>query len=489
MVTISNGTARQDVTGSIDVEDGTWHHVAVVWDRDANTSIYVDGVLDIATATSYSGTDIQGSDDVYIGDKQSGSTQGLTGTLDEIRIWNTTLTSANIRDNMCKTLTGSETNLVGYWNLDDGSGTTVDDLTSNDNDGTFVSGHEPSWVTSGAAIGDASIFDYSSPTSVNLVSGDGDDVTINSLSGSPDGVQVYRVDSAPNITTPPAGIGQLSQSHYFGVFIVGGASPTYTITYDYDGHPGIVNENNLELANRDNNADGTWTDLDATINTTNNTLIKTGETGSEYILGSISDNSLPVELTSFSASVEKGYVLLEWITESEIENLGFILERRMDDLDWKVIANYIDHPDLQGQGSVTGRTEYRYVDNTVDVGKAYSYRLADISYGGVKEYHSLTVMGVEVTELPVEFALHQNYPNPFNPNTMISFDVPMETEYATSLRVYNIKGQLVETLVNEQMQPGPHKIKWNPVNIPSGIYIVQMRAGDKTFNQKLTFIK
>ena len=94
---LANGSARQDVKGSIDVEDGTWHHVAVVWDRDGNTSIYVDGVLDIATATSYSGTDIQGSDDVYIGDKQSGSTQGLTGTLDEIRIWNTALSQSIIQ--------------------------------------------------------------------------------------------------------------------------------------------------------------------------------------------------------------------------------------------------------------------------------------------------------------------------------------------------------------------------------------------------------
>ena len=61
---LANGSARQDVKGSIDVEDGNWHHVAVVWDRDAYTSIYVDGVLDIATATSYSGTDIQGSDEI-----------------------------------------------------------------------------------------------------------------------------------------------------------------------------------------------------------------------------------------------------------------------------------------------------------------------------------------------------------------------------------------------------------------------------------------
>jgi len=158
---LANGSARQDVKGSIDVEDGNWHHVAVVWDRDAYTSIYVDGVLDIATATSYSGTDIQGSDDVFFGDKQSGSTQGLTGTMDEIRIWNTALSQSTIQYWMNRPIDSNhdyysnETsdNLKAYYQMSDGSGTSLTDNSANSNIGTLTNMDDDDWVTSNAPIG------------------------------------------------------------------------------------------------------------------------------------------------------------------------------------------------------------------------------------------------------------------------------------------------------------------------------------------------
>ena len=142
------------------------------------------------------------------------------------------------------------------------------------------------------------------------------------------------------------------------------------------------------------------------------------------------DYSLPVELSSFTASVNRsGAVILEWVTESEIENLGFLLERREESgsssgspnesgstqsSDWQEIASYITDSRLQGQGSVTYRTDYSYTDNTVEIGKTYDYRLADVSYDGVKEYHSMTVMGVTVTEaIPDRFTVYQNYPQSF----------------------------------------------------------------------------
>ncbi len=90
---------------------------------------------------------------------------------------------------------------------------------------------------------------------------------------------------------------------------------------------------------------------------------------------------------------------------------------------------------------------------------------------------------------PKEFAMHQAYPNPFNPTTRISFDVPVNSTNLTSLQIFNIKGQLVETLVEDKFSAGTHTIQWNSVNISSGVYIVQMKAGEKVFNQKITFIK
>ncbi len=92
--------------------------------------------------------------------------------------------------------------------------------------------------------------------------------------------------------------------------------------------------------------------------------------------------------------------------------------------------------------------------------------------------------------LPKEFALHRIYPNPFNPSATISFDIPpVETYNNTLLRVYDIKGRRVATLVDAPYKPGTHTVQWHPQNLSSGLYIVQFKAGDKTFNQKITFIK
>ena len=93
------------------------------------------------------------------------------------------------------------------------------------------------------------------------------------------------------------------------------------------------------------------------------------------------------------------------------------------------------------------------------------------------------------TTIPQNFSLHPAYPNPFNPSTTISFDIPDATNRNTSLHIYDITGKLVETLVNGTVPVGTHTITWNPKNLSSGLYIVQLKAGNKTFNQKLTFLK
>jgi flagellar hook assembly protein FlgD len=91
--------------------------------------------------------------------------------------------------------------------------------------------------------------------------------------------------------------------------------------------------------------------------------------------------------------------------------------------------------------------------------------------------------------LPIQYALHPAYPNPFNPITTISFDIPDVTDRNTSLHIYDITGKLVETLVNKVLPSGSHVVTWDPKNLSSGLYIVQLKVGNKTFNQKLTFLK
>ena len=89
--------------------------------------------------------------------------------------------------------------------------------------------------------------------------------------------------------------------------------------------------------------------------------------------------------------------------------------------------------------------------------------------------------------IPDKFSISNAYPNPFNPSASISFDVPDFGR--VRLDVYDVKGALVETLLNETMRPGRHKYAWRPDELASGVYFLKLVAGAKAFTQKVTYIK
>ncbi len=93
----------------------------------------------------------------------------------------------------------------------------------------------------------------------------------------------------------------------------------------------------------------------------------------------------------------------------------------------------------------------------------------------------------ETISLPTEYNLSQNYPNPFNPTTTIKFDIPKVTR--VSLKIYNVLGQEVETLVNEIMEPGAYNFKWDAGHFASGMYIYRIEAGDFVQSKKMMLIK
>ena len=154
------------------------------------------------------------------------------------------------------------------------------------------------------------------------------------------------------------------------------------------------------------------------------------------------DGTLPVELTSFELlETRNDGITLQWITESEINNLGFNLDRKTPITDWRQIASYVTHPALQGQGSVSHQTIYTFTDNTVQENESYDYRLSDVDYDGNVEYHSLQLMGVSSSNTPEQFILYPNYPNPFNPVTNIRYDLSKES--FVDITIYDMLGNVV----------------------------------------------
>ena len=211
---------------------------------------------------------------------------------------------------------------------------------------------------------------------------------------------------------------------------------------------------------------------------------------------------VPVELTAFTGTFNDGKVELNWITATEINNLGFEIERSTNvetsrdlSLQWETIGF------VEGQGNSTSPKSYSFIDTkTSEVFKNLrgldgnlQYRLKQIDYDGNFEYSEIiTVEMLHATSLPRQFALEQNYPNPFNPVTTIKYSIPanVETSYMTSLRVFDILGNEVAELVNEQKQAGNYEVKFYAGDLSSGVYFYRLQTSNGVaLTKKLLLLK
>jgi hypothetical protein len=101
-----------------------------------------------------------------------------------------------------------------------------------------------------------------------------------------------------------------------------------------------------------------------------------------------------------------------------------------------------------------------------------------------------TSAGRTLELVPRSFSLRQNYPNPFNPTTVIEYFLPGgPTRHRVSLRVYNLLGQEVATLVNGEQEPGRYRVPWNAAGLPSGLYYYRLQAGDYTETKAMLLLR
>ncbi|MEI7485012.1 MAG: T9SS type A sorting domain-containing protein, partial [Ignavibacteriota bacterium] len=91
------------------------------------------------------------------------------------------------------------------------------------------------------------------------------------------------------------------------------------------------------------------------------------------------------------------------------------------------------------------------------------------------------------TEIPSAYSLSQNYPNPFNPRTVIRFQLSVVG--LTALKIYDIMGREIQTLVNEKLQPGTYEATFDGSNLSSGTYFYKLTSGDFSATKKLTLLK
>ena len=204
--------------------------------------------------------------------------------------------------------------------------------------------------------------------------------------------------------------------------------------------------------------------------------------GGNSLDGNPLDGTLPVELTSFTSNVISRDVKLNWVTATESNNAGFEILRSAQNDTWVKVGF------VTGNGTKTSPTNYLFTDTKLSTGK-YNYRLKQIDYNGNFEYFNLA--GQVEIGVPNKFDVSQNYPNPFNPTTKIDFDLPYESR--VSMKLYDMSGREVMTIVNEQKPAGYYTVQVNGSNLSSGLYFYRVIAdgnGQKYMaTKKLVLIK
>ncbi len=172
---------------------------------------------------------------------------------------------------------------------------------------------------------------------------------------------------------------------------------------------------------------------------------------------------IPVELTSFTATANNNNVVLNWATATEKNNQGFEIQRSNGN-------GFTTIGFVKGAGTTTQPQNYQFIDRNLNSG-TYSYRLKQIDLDGTSDLSK--VVEVEILN-PKEFSLNQNFPNPFNPSTKINFSLAADSK--VSLKVFNVLGQEVSTLLNGNLAAGNHEINFNAAGMNTGVYFYKLEA-------------
>jgi len=289
----------------------------------------------------------------------------------------------------------------------------------------------------------------------------------------------------PNVVSP---------ARYWTIGTTGLTGFTAEVYIDITDVAGIGDADKLVILKRANSG-AAWTPINT--KRIGNTLYSDANNTSfsEFAIGGDSgDNSLPVELTSFTAVTGNQSIELKWETASELENLGYILEKSIQlDKSFVEIASYKDNVEMLGQGNSSVVNNYSFVDKDVINGQSYFYRLSDISIAGVRTYHS--VIEASARQLITGFKLYPNYPNPFNPQTKLRFEIPTDKANThVNLGIYNSAGKLVYELVSAELSSGVHEFTWNGTNKlggkqASGVYFARFTASNFVQTHKMILLK
>lgn len=195
-----------------------------------------------------------------------------------------------------------------------------------------------------------------------------------------------------------------------------------------------------------------------------------GNQGVYYV--PISDVSLDVQVSSFTANPVWNGIRLSWDVQSQVNNAGFDVYRKDPGAtQYRLIASYLSNDSLKGLGTATSPSIYNFTDTKVQAGNTYQYMIKSVSTSG-QAFQLNTISAT--AKVPNSYALFQNFPNPFNPSTNIRFDLKQES--SVILDIYNVLGQKIMEKNYGEMKTGSYEKSINMARFSSGVYFYMIKV-------------
>jgi len=483
---------------------GIWYHLTATINPVDGMKLYINGVLQQNLDSSIEPIETMGGsiwDKVSIarwGNWNNINARYFTGEIDEVRLWNISRSESEIREFMCRKLTGNEPGLKAYWKFDNSSGNILYDLTPNNYDGILQNMTNANWITSGAPIGDTSTYIYPANWTgqiLSLLYSAGDEFIISLINSISKGAHIYRVNSLPNTTNGIASIGNINS--YYGVFLTN-IIASYDISYDYSFFTSDCNDCNI-LYSRNDNSINIWTgitaDYDSCIASKSNESSVGSNFRAEYFLSPILIN---FNLGNDTILCQGESLLLDATTESatylwQDVSINPTFNVTSDGVYWvavtvngcsgsdTIVVNYIPLPSVNlGNDTILCQGESLLLDATTDnatylwqdssSNSFFIVTSQDTYYVEVKNQCGISKDSIFVAFEDCECYLY--IPNAFTPNNdglNDIFNIESQCRFIEfNLKIYNRWGELIfETKDEDKGWNGKYKNK----TCQNGVYV------------------
>jgi Concanavalin A-like lectin/glucanases superfamily/FG-GAP repeat len=445
---------------------GQWYHISIV-ESGTTVQIFVNGVS-IGTKTIGSSS-ITGQP-FNIGSAGNG-VEGFIGQIEEVRVWNTARTQGQIRENMHLTLSGDETGLVAYYQINESTGNAMD--AANGNNASL----------NGTATRTPSTLSVSGGTSFRM------NINSNAIFSFP------NVDCVLDFSNPPLANpnGEVVVSKLNG--IMAGTLPTGNLFYDkaywiinnYGTNtglnvyarfilgPGYISTEdattpaNLKLNKRNVNSAGAYTQINGLVVgnlSTGEIMFSNMSSFSEFAVSTIGNSTLPIKLVSFTGQLQNNNALLNWTISEAENNTKYELQRSVTAQNFATINTQL--------GNAINKS-FAYTDNNLTIGNYY-YRLKITNANGEVQYSNIVLLKLNGKTINISI-----YPNPIAKNSAIQISITNAT--VQNWKLINSIGQVVAQK-NNINTTGTLTIDL-PIGILVGAYQLQLTTNKGITNERV----